>query len=127
MLKKKKKTTCPTACDALPQRLPTDLFRELHRIWVSKAILHPCGSALTWEIKEAGRGEVTTSSTAPSPNIIIYLTSLLSLSCCTSDLIKNTRTNSHCHKSTLFASAWRLLSREYIMPVPCMAGPMPGQ
>lgn len=35
--------------------------------------------------------------------------------------------HSHCRISTLFAPAWCLLSQEFIMPVPCMAGPMPGR
>lgn len=77
---------------------------------------------------EAG-GLMESSIVSSAIIIIIYLTPLTSLSLTVRQrgLIENAHTKSHCLKSTLLAPAWRLLSRECLMFVPCMAGPTPGQ
>lgn len=103
------------------------LFCEFHRLWLSK---HSSPSLLLshWYWKRPrGRGYCRHRLLCPAPTTVISPACLLSLwPCCTSVLIENTCTNSKCCESTLFfAPAWRLLSREYVMPVPCMAGAMP--
>ncbi len=122
-----KKTTCSTGCHALLQRkCPTghtaSPHTDLHCVWVSIPVRPP-----RRRLGPKGRGYYHHQLRCPIPHHHhLSHSSLISQPCCTSDLIKNSHTQTVTAVKAHFFPAWHLLSQGYIMPVPCMAGPVPG-
>lgn len=97
----------------------TDLFCALH----SKPSLNPCVSAQR-------RGNHHHRLHRPIPHHQHHLSHiyLIAQPRCASGFTENSHAVIAVNKITLFRPpTWRLLSQEYIMPVPCMAGPVPGR